>query len=79
MAELWVNECGNALDVELSAGVGEVEGRGRGCNDDLRLEGRGPLAGGPRSRVERQQPFSTRSGFPPHWNEGPHRPLTGRP
>lgn len=39
MARLWVNECGNALDVELSAGAGEVEGRGRGCNDDLRLQG----------------------------------------
>ena len=37
MAGLWVNECGNALDVELSAGVGEVEGRGRGCNDGLRF------------------------------------------
>jgi len=30
MAGLWVNECGNALDVELSAGVGEVEARGGG-------------------------------------------------
>ena len=39
MAGLWVNECGNALDVELSAGVGGVEGRGRPCDDDLRLEG----------------------------------------
>lgn len=37
MAGLWVNECGNALDVELSAGLGEVEGRGRRCNDGLRL------------------------------------------
>ena len=39
MAGLWVNECGNALDVELSAGVGEVEGWGRWCNDGLRLGG----------------------------------------
>lgn len=39
MAGLWVNECGNALDVELSAGVGELEGRGRCCNDGLRLKG----------------------------------------
>lgn len=37
MAGLWVNECGNAFDVELSAGVGGVEAWGRGCNDDLRL------------------------------------------
>ena len=39
MAGLWVNECGNALDVELSAGVVELEGWGRRRNDDLRLEG----------------------------------------
>lgn len=39
MAGLWVNECGNALDVELSAGVVGVEGRGRWCNDGLRLKG----------------------------------------
>lgn len=44
MAGLWVNECGNGLDVELSAGVGEVEGRGRWCNDDLRLQGRNESA-----------------------------------
>lgn len=37
MAGLWVNECGNALDVELSAGVGEVEARGRRRDDDLRF------------------------------------------
>ena len=39
MAGLWVNECGNALEVELSARVGELEGRGTCCNDDLRLPG----------------------------------------
>lgn len=42
MARPWVNECGNALDVELSAGLGEVEGRGRRCDDDLRLAGSMP-------------------------------------
>lgn len=32
---LWVNECGNVLDVEFSVGVGGVEGWRRGCNDGL--------------------------------------------
>ena len=39
MAGLWVNECGNALDVQLSAGVGGLKAFCRCRNDDLRLQG----------------------------------------